>query len=198
MPTLLSEKSARTESTFGSWEALKVGRLQVQRGKVEQTGFHLMMGWNPISVIPDFRKWGEGVGFGGWGPWENPLGTLGTLVLISLICGATDGASCHSQSHKGAEGTLGKVQMGQEGPCGEPASALSPSPQWTQLPGPAWPPVCWVACHTAASMAQGSGRQQHLDELLELLPVLVDVDLRLPEGIDQHRITDLVQHDVCS
>lgn len=42
----------------------------------------------------------------------------------------------------------------------------------------------------------GSGRQQQLDKLLELLPVLVDVDLCLPEGVDQHRVTDLVQHDV--
>lgn len=118
MPTLLPEKSARTESTFGSWEALKVGRLQVQRGKVEQTGFHLMMGWNPISVIPDFRKWGEGVGFGGWGPWENPLGTLGTLVLISLICGATDGPAVIHSHIKGLRGLWAKCRWVRRGLVG--------------------------------------------------------------------------------
>lgn len=42
----------------------------------------------------------------------------------------------------------------------------------------------------------GSGRQQQLDKLLELLPVLIDVDLGLPEGVDQHCVTDLIQHDV--
>lgn len=41
-----------------------------------------------------------------------------------------------------------------------------------------------------------SRREQQLDELLELLPVLIDVDLRLPEGVDQHRVVDLVQHDI--
>lgn len=66
-----------------------------------------MMGWNSISVDTDFRKWKEGVGFGGHGPWKNPLGTLDTLVLISLIFRAVDGASCPSQSHKGAEGNSG-------------------------------------------------------------------------------------------
>lgn len=31
---------------------------------------------------------------------------------------------------------------------------------------------------------------------MELLPVLVNVDLGLPESVDQHRVADLVQHDV--
>lgn len=37
-----------------------------------------------------------------------------------------------------------------------------------------------------------SRREQQLDELLELLPMLVDIDLSLPEGVDQHRVVDLV------
>lgn len=43
----------------------------------------------------------------------------------------------------------------------------------------------------------GLGGQQQLDELLELFPVLVNVDLGLPEGVDQHHVAYLVQHDVC-
>lgn len=35
-----------------------------------------MMGWNPISLVPDIRKWEEGVGSSGQGAWEDPLGTL--------------------------------------------------------------------------------------------------------------------------
>lgn len=66
-----------------------------------------MMGWNPISLVPDFRKREEGVGCRGQGTWKNSSGTLGTLVLISLICGAVDGASCPSQFGKRAEGDSG-------------------------------------------------------------------------------------------
>lgn len=44
---------------------------------------------------------------------------------------------------------------------------------------------------------RGLGGQQQLDELLELLLVLVNVDLGLPERVDQHGVAHLVQHDVC-
>lgn len=37
-----------------------------------------------------------------------------------------------------------------------------------------------------------SRREQQLDELLELLPMLIDIDLSLPEGVDQHCVIDLV------
>lgn len=44
-----------------------------------------MMRWNPVSLVSDFRKWEEGVGCSGQGTWEDPLGTLGTLVLVSRV-----------------------------------------------------------------------------------------------------------------
>lgn len=145
------------------------------------------------------------MGCHGQGTWENSLGTPGTLVLLSLKCRAVEGANCPSQFGKRAEGTLGfqpgvaKCRWVRRGALWGTVCALSPSPQVDmELPGPAWSSVCWVTWPTPASRAGSSGRQQQLDKLLELLPVLIDVDLRLPEGIDQHRITDLIQHDVCS
>lgn len=53
----------------------------------------------------------------------------------------------------------------------------------------------WDEVEMAGSPA--SRCEQQLNELLELFPVLVDVDLSLPQCIDQHCVVDLVQHDVC-
>lgn len=80
---------------------------------------------------------------------------------------------------------------------------------WTEPPGPGSAQRCRARAWPTSAAGSGGGRmgvagglaalwrEQQLDELLELLPVLVDVDLGLPKGVDQHRVTDFVQHDVC-
>lgn len=72
-----------------------------------------MIGWNPISRIPDFRKWEERVGCSGQGTWENTPGTRGTLVLTSLAYGAVGGVVLQSQG-RGLSASSGKVQTGHE------------------------------------------------------------------------------------
>ena len=81
-----------------------------------------------------------------------------------------------------------------------PASGQKPgSPRlglWTQSSlGPALPSggMVWGGGREGGfGGLAASRREQQLDELLELLPMLVDVDLSLPEGVDQHRVVDLV------
>lgn len=122
-----------------------------------------MMGWNPISLVPDFRKREEGVGCRGQGTWENSLVTLGTLVLLSLRCREVEGASCPSQFGKRAEGTLGfqpgvaKCRWVRRGAlwgtvCAEPQSSGGHGAAWPSL-------VLSVLGDLAHPCQQGPGAQ---------------------------------------